>query len=57
MSFLMFFTDNQGLMDLLEHEIKTTTDKLKRLKPCPLHFAMTDVVSDEIEKMLEMQII
>ena len=45
------------MTDLLEHEIKTTTDTPVRLKPYPLPFAMTDIVSDEIEKMLEMQVI
>ena len=45
------FTDKPGLTDLLEHEIKTTTDTPIRLKPYPLPFAMTDVVSDEIDKM------
>ena len=44
------FTDKPGLTDLLEHEIKTTTDTPIRLKLYPLPFAMTDVVSDEIEK-------
>ena len=51
------FTDKPGLTDLLEHEIKTTTDTPIRLKLYPLPFAMTDVVSNEIEKMLEMQVI
>ena len=51
------FTDKPGLTDLLEHEIKTTTGTPIRLKPYPLPFAITDVVSDEIEKMLEMQVI
>ena len=43
------FTDKPGFTDLLEHEIKTTTDTPIRLKLYPLPFAMTDVVSDEIE--------
>ena len=49
MSFPDVFTDKPGLTDLLEHEIKTTTDTSIRLKPYPLPFTLTDIVSDEIE--------
>ena len=51
------FTDSPGLTNLIEHEIRTTTDTPIRLNPYPLPFAMTKVVSEEIDNMLKMKVI
>ena len=51
------FTDSPGLTNLIEHEIRTTTDTTIRLNPYPLPFAMTKVVSEEIDNMLKMKVI
>ena len=57
MEFPDVFTDKPGLTNLITHEIKTTTETPVRLKPYPLPYAMENVVSDEIDKMLKMDII
>ncbi|MCG7875094.1 MAG: RNase H-like domain-containing protein [Candidatus Thiodiazotropha endolucinida] len=51
------FTDKPGLTNVLEHEIRTTTETPVRLKPYPLPFAMVDKVNEEVDKMLEMDVI
>lgn len=51
------FTDRPGLTNLLEHDIRTTTETPIRLRPYPIPFAMVDQVNEEVEKMLEMQVI
>ncbi|KAK6166422.1 hypothetical protein SNE40_023117 [Patella caerulea] len=50
-------TDLPGHTNLLEHEINTTTDVPVRLKPYPIPFALTQVIDDELDKMLEMNVI
>ena len=57
MEFPDVFIDKPGLTNLITHEIKTTTETPVRLKPYPLPYAMENIVSDEIAKMLKMDII
>lgn len=55
--FSYVFTDRPGQTNLIEHDIRTTTETPFRLKPYPLPFAMTVHVNEEIDKMLQMQVI
>ena len=42
-----------GLTNILEHKIVTNTDTPVRPKPYPLPYAMTEVVKEEVESMLQ----
>ena len=57
MEFQDVFTDKPGLTNLITHEIKTTTETPVHLKPYPLPYAMENIVSDEIDKMLKKDVI
>ena len=51
------FSNEPGLTDVCQHEIKVTSAEPIRLKPYPIPFSMKDVVSNEIDKMLRADII
>ncbi|XP_062590636.1 uncharacterized protein LOC134252230 [Saccostrea cucullata] len=50
-------TDVPGHTHVLEHEIRTTTDKPVRVSPRQIPFAMMETVKDEVRKMLEIGVI
>jgi len=51
------FSNEPGLTDVCQHEIKVTSNEPIRLKPYPIPFSMKDVVSREIDKMMQAGII
>lgn len=50
-------SDVPGHTHVLEHEIRTTTDRPVRVSPRQIPFAMMDTVKDEVSKMLEFGVI
>ncbi|XP_033762635.1 uncharacterized protein LOC117344094 [Pecten maximus] len=50
-------TDQPGRTVLAEHDIVTTTAEPVRVKPYPLPFNTKAVITEEVEKMLEMRVI
>ena len=50
-------TDSPGLINLAWHEIRTTTGTPIIIKQYPVLIAMTKVVNQELDKMLQMNII
>ncbi|CAG2198487.1 unnamed protein product [Mytilus edulis] len=50
-------TDIPGRTNVLQHDIKLTSDDPVRFKPYPIPYAMLDTVNKEVDKMIEMDII
>ncbi|VDI08977.1 Hypothetical predicted protein [Mytilus galloprovincialis] len=50
-------TDIPGRTNVLQHDIKLTSDDPVRFKPYPISYAMLDTVNKEVDKMIEMNII
>lgn len=50
-------SDVPGHTHVLEHEIRTTTDRPVRVSPRQIPFAMMNTVKDEVSKMLEFGVI
>ncbi|VDI03484.1 Hypothetical predicted protein [Mytilus galloprovincialis] len=46
-----------GRTNVLQHDIKLTSDDPVRFKPYPIPYAMLDPVNKEVDKMIEMDII
>lgn len=51
------FTDIPGSTNVLNHEVRTTTDKPVRIATRQLPYSMVETVKDEVKKMLELNII
>lgn len=51
------FSDKPGCTDLLEHEIRLSTDIPIRIKPYPIPYSLISTVNDEVTKMLELNVI
>ncbi len=51
------FTTLPGCTNLVQHEIKLTTDEPIRAKSYPLPYSMRDVIDQEIDQMLKMDVI
>ncbi|XP_062609261.1 uncharacterized protein LOC134271008 [Saccostrea cucullata] len=56
-SFSDVLSDKPGHTHVLEHDIRTTTDKPIRVSPRQIPFAMIERVKEEVSKMLEMGVI
>ena len=50
-------TDRPGNTSLLQHDVRTTTEKPVRVSPRPLPLSMVDTIKDEVRKMLELKVI
>ncbi|XP_060070261.1 uncharacterized protein LOC132550238 [Ylistrum balloti] len=50
-------TDQPGRTVLIEHDITTTTPEPVRVKPYPIPFNTTEVITAEVDKMLKMGVI
>ncbi|CAC5413817.1 unnamed protein product [Mytilus coruscus] len=50
-------SDIPGRTDVLQHEIKLTSDDPVRFKPYPIPYAMLKTVNTEVDNMIEMNII
>lgn len=50
-------TDKPGCTNLVEHDIKLTSNNPVRLKPYPLPYSMTETVNREVDDMLHLDII
>ena len=56
-SFPEVFTDSPGCTDLLEHDIKLSSETPVRMKPYPIPYSMLDTVNAEVSKMLDLGVI
>ena len=56
-SFPDVFTDAPGCTDLLEHDIRLSTETPIRMKPYPIPYSMIDTVNTEVSKMLDLGVI
>lgn len=56
-SFSDVFTDRPGCTDIMEHEIKLSTETPIRMKPYPIPYSMIDTVNTEVSKMLDLGVI
>ncbi|XP_052079017.1 uncharacterized protein LOC127717282 [Mytilus californianus] len=56
-SFPEVFTDSPGCTDLLEHDIKLSSETPIRMKPYPIPYSMLDTVNAEVSKMLDLGVI
>ncbi|CAC5415003.1 unnamed protein product [Mytilus coruscus] len=50
-------SDIPGRTNVLQHDIKLTSDDPVRFKPYPIPYAMLETVNKEVDKMIEMDII
>jgi hypothetical protein len=56
-SFSDVFTEQPGHTHVIQHDIRTTTDKAVRVSPRHIPFAMVDTVNEEVNKMLDIGVI
>jgi len=56
-SFPDVFSDRPGCTDLLEHDIKLSTETPIRMRPYPIPYSMIDTVNTEVSKMLNLGVI
>lgn len=50
-------TDKPGNTNVLQHDVRTTTEKPVRVAPRPMPYSMVETIKDEVRKMLELDVI